>query len=168
MILGADLEEIHNFQVLKTAGIPGVFCVFLRDLSDPECPVTTSEKARAGATSAQKKRRGNILPYAVSEIHTASRHIYVVQNRCWDAWENFSKKRPWEYFAILGCLSPKLWRTWAQPTRALVRHNFGLGHPKMACLSHGPCWRCFLTPLYIDFEQHRDVALPREFAYRIW
>ena len=40
---------------LKTAGIPGVFCIFLRTLRDPECPVTTSEMAWFGASSTRKK-----------------------------------------------------------------------------------------------------------------
>ena len=72
MILGGELREILNFQILKTAGIPGVFCVFLRSLRDPECAVTTSEEARVGATSTQKMGRGNILPYMVSEVLTPS------------------------------------------------------------------------------------------------
>ena len=76
---------------LKTAGIPGVFCIFLRTLMDPGCPETTSKKALFGATGPQNFERGNILPYMVSDFPAMTVSFCFTQTRDQMAWESVSK-----------------------------------------------------------------------------
>ena len=71
---------------------------------------------------------------------------------------------PWEKPAILGWMpETEIMTHESEPTLTLVRHNFGLWHLKMEVSSHGHFWRCFLTPLYIDFEPYNLVAMSWEY-----